>query len=97
MTTFTRVYPLHRGISILAIISIAVLIATGCSNDSNKPLSSENSKFNNGSASSEAGETGNTAPSRPESLTEPLEIPTGDAATLIEFIKNVTSPSADHS
>ena len=92
MTIFTRLHPAYRcGVSSLAIIFIAMLLVAGCSNDSNKPLSSENSKFNSSSASSGAGETGNTAPSRPESLSEPLEIPTGDAATLIEFIKNVTS------
>ncbi len=92
MTTFTRLHPAYRcGVSSLAVIFIAMLLVAGCSSDSNKPLSSENSKFNSDTASSGAGETGNTAPSRPESLTEPLEIPTGDAATLIEFIKNVTS------
>ncbi|MDP7204165.1 MAG: hypothetical protein QGH11_01245, partial [Pirellulaceae bacterium] len=75
----------------MAVIFTAMLLITGCSNDSNEPLTSENSKFNSGTASSGAGETDNTASSRPESLSEPLEIPNGDAATLIEFIQNVTS------
>ena len=92
MPTFTRLHPAFRcSVSSLAVIFTAMLLVPGCSNDSNEPLTSENSKFNSGTASSAAGETDNTASSRPESLSEPLEIPTGDAATLIEFIKNVTS------
>ena len=91
MTTFTRAYPVHRGMSILAIISIAVLSAPGCSSESTKPRTSENSRFSNPDSGTLAGEGTDPAANQRQLLSEPLEIPSGDAATLIKFIKEVTS------
>ena len=94
MRSFNRcTLSLTRGLG-LACTMTALLVSTGCSSGDNKPLSSANSPFSD--SGSNNNETGlNTNGESASASGKAIEVPSGNATELVEFVKRMFQQKPD--